>query len=213
MKTEDLIDMLASGPDVRVHRRPVRASVVPVALGVTASAAIMLAVLGMRQDLALAAMQTPFLTKLTFSCALAVAGWAAVRRLSSPGARTALLPLWLALPVVLLWTLAASALLQAAPDERAELFWGDTWRYCPWLIALMSLPILAGVLQAMRGRAPTQLRAAGAAAGCAAGAAAATVYCLHCPEASAVFVGVWYLLGMLLPAALGALIGPRVLAW
>lgn len=65
----------------------------------------------------------------------------------------------------------------------------------------------------MRARAPTRLRLAGAAAGLAAGAVGAPVYCLHCPELSAVFVGFWYLLGMLIPAALGALLGPRVLAW
>jgi len=65
----------------------------------------------------------------------------------------------------------------------------------------------------MRAWAPTRLRLTGAAAGFAAGAIAAVVYCLHCPEMSEVFVGAWYLLGILLPAALGALIGPRALAW
>jgi hypothetical protein len=53
---------------------------------------------------------------------------------------------------------------------------------------------------------------AGAVAGLASGAAAA-VYCLHCPEMSAAFVGFWYLLGMLVPTVAGALLGPRVLAW
>ncbi|MDQ2821723.1 MAG: DUF1109 domain-containing protein, partial [Pseudomonadota bacterium] len=39
------------------------------------------------------------------------------------------------------------------------------------------------------------------------------VYCLHCPEMSPVFVGTWYVLGMLVPALAGALLGPKVLAW
>jgi hypothetical protein len=39
------------------------------------------------------------------------------------------------------------------------------------------------------------------------------VYCLHCPEMSPAFVGFWYLLGMLVPTAMGAVLGPRVLAW
>jgi hypothetical protein len=105
------------------------------------------------------------------------------------------------------------ALLQAAPETRAVLFWGSTWRYCPLLIALISAPLFAAMLTIMRSRAPTQLRIAGAAAGFAAGAATAAVYCLHCPELSIVFVGFWYLLGMLIPAVIGAAIGPRVLAW
>jgi hypothetical protein len=57
------------------------------------------------------------------------------------------------------------------------------------------------------------LRAAGAVAGLAAGAFAATVYCLHCQEVSALFVLTWYSLGILLAASVGALLGPRLLRW
>lgn len=213
MKTDDLIDMLASGPDVGVAARPARASLLPLCAGLLASTFIMLAVLGLRPDLGQAEMLPAFWLKLGFSAALAWAGWLAARRLSAPGARTAWLPLCLGAPVLLIWCAAGLALLQAAPAARAELFWGSTWRYCPLLITLMALPVFAAALRVMRGLAPTRLRLAGAAAGLASGAAAAAVYCLHCPEMSAVFVGFWYLLGMLIPAALGALIGPRVLAW
>jgi hypothetical protein len=30
---------------------------------------------------------------------------------------------------------------------------------------------------------------------------------------TAPFIGVWYLLGMLIPSAVGALLGPRLLRW
>ena len=50
-------------------------------------------------------------------------------------------------------------------------------------------------------------------AGFAAGATAALVYCLHCPEQAAPFLGVWYLLGMLIPTATGALLGDKLLRW
>ena len=46
-----------------------------------------------------------------------------------------------------------------------------------------------------------------------AGAIGALVYLLYCPEMAPPFLLVWYTLGMLLPAALGALVGPRVLRW
>ncbi|MBL7372919.1 DUF1109 family protein, partial [Escherichia coli] len=42
---------------------------------------------------------------------------------------------------------------------------------------------------------------------------AATVYCIHCPEVSAIFVLTWYSLGILLAASIGALLGPRLLRW
>jgi len=45
------------------------------------------------------------------------------------------------------------------------------------------------------------------------GALGALVYTLHCPELEAPFLGVWYVLGMLIPAVLGAIVGPRVLRW
>jgi hypothetical protein len=61
--------------------------------------------------------------------------------------------------------------------------------------------------------APTRLRIAGAAAGFAAGAAGALVYTLHCPEMAAPFLGIWYVLGMLIPTAVGAALGPSLLRW
>lgn len=213
MKTDDLIAILASGADVRVAARPLRATVLPLAAAVLASVLLMLLLLGVRADLAQELAMPAFWIKVVFSAGLAAAAWLAVRRLSLPGARVAALPWSLAAPVLVLWCVAGWSLLAAAPDERAGLFWGASWRYCPLLIALLSLPLLAATLRMMRSLAPTRLRLAGAAAGLAAGAVAALVYCLHCPELSAVFVGFWYLLGMLIPTALGALLGPRVLAW
>ena len=54
---------------------------------------------------------------------------------------------------------------------------------------------------------------AGAAAGLLAGATGALAYALHCQEMEAPFLAIWYLLGMLIPAALGALAGRWLLRW
>jgi hypothetical protein len=213
MKTEDLIVMLSSGPDLHVATPPTRATVLPLLYGVLASLLLMLATLGVRHDLLLAALLPAFWLKLQFAAALAWAGGLAAARLAKPGSSTAMLPVYLGLPLLLLWAVAGVMLWRATPEQAAALFWGSTWRVCPLLIGLLSLPIFVAAIRIMRAWAPTRLRLAGAAAGFAAGAIAAVVYCLHCPEMSGVFVGVWYLLGMLLPAALGALIGPRALAW
>jgi len=53
----------------------------------------------------------------------------------------------------------------------------------------------------------------GAAAGWLAGAVGACVYSLHCPEMAAPFVAIWYVLGMGMSAALGALAGRHWLRW
>jgi hypothetical protein len=69
------------------------------------------------------------------------------------------------------------------------------------------------LLAAVHSLAPTRLRLAGAGVGLLAGALGALVYTVHCPEFAAPFLAVWYVLGMLIPAAVGALIGPYVLRW
>lgn len=213
MKTDDLINMLASGPDVAAPKIPVRRFALLIALGVLASIAIMMMTLGLRPNMLELAMLPAFWIKMAFVVALAGTGWITVTRLSTPGVRTAMLPALIAAPIVLIWLAAAATLMNATPDERATLFWGDTWHYCSWLIAILSLPIFIAVLKVMRELAPTRLRVAGAGAGFAAGAAATLVYSFHCPEIEAPFIGFWYLIGILIPTGIGALIGPRVLRW
>jgi hypothetical protein len=78
---------------------------------------------------------------------------------------------------------------------------------------MLSAPIFIAAFRVMKELAPTRPRLAGAASGLLAGATGATVYCLHCTEMSAPFLGVWYLLGMLIPAAVGAIAGHKLLRW
>ncbi len=108
------------------------------------------------------------------------------------------------------WALAAFVLIDAEPPARAGLVLGRTWAACLFSIALLSIPAFIAHLWAMKGLAPTRLRLAGAAAGFASGA---LVFTLRCPELAAPFLGIWYVMGMLIPTAVGALIGPRVLRW
>ena len=77
----------------------------------------------------------------------------------------------------------------------------------------IALPPFVAAMWAMRGMAPTRLVLSGAAAGLLAGAIGAAVYALYCPEMEPVFLGIWYLLGMLVPAAIGAALGRWILRW
>ena len=88
-----------------------------------------------------------------------------------------------------------------------------TWKSCSRSIAIVAMPVFAGVLWAMKGLAPTRLVLADASAGLLAGAVGTVVYALHCQEMAAPFVFVWYGAGMLLCAAIGAALGPKVLRW
>ena len=154
-----------------------------------------------------------FWMKWTYTISLGIGAIVMVARLARPEP-VRLRRFWpVALPVVLLAILAALEMAHAPAGDRLAMWLGHTWRRCPWVVLMLSAPIFAGLLWSFRRLAPTQLRAAGAAAGLAAGAWGATVYCLHCPEVSAAFVLTWYTLGMSLAAAVGALLGPRLLRW
>jgi hypothetical protein len=134
-------------------------------------------------------------------------------RLSRPGVRAGTARLAPLAPILVLWVLAIIALAAAPAAERSALIFGSSWRVCPLNITVLSLPVLVGALIALRTMAPTQLVAAGAATGLLAGGVGTAVYALHCPEVDAPFLAIWYVLGALLPVAIGALVGPRVLRW
>ena len=154
-----------------------------------------------------------FWVKLAFPAAVAVGGLLVLVRLSRPGMPLGRTPVAIAVPVAAIALLAVAALVAAAPDERMALLAGSTLQYCLATIPMLSLPVLATVTWAMKGLAPTRLALAGGAAGLFAGAVGGLVYALHCPEMAAPFIAVWYSGAMLIPAAVGALLGPLVLRW
>jgi len=213
MRTDELVTLLATGVEPVDPRAPVRRAALAAGAGVLVAAIAMALWLGVRRSL-VQDLAVPMLwAKFAFVAWLAAAAWLATLRVARPGARLARIPGALLAPVLSMWVLAGIALAGADAPHRAELFFGQTWTACPFNIAALSAPIFAAALWGMKGFAPTRLRLAGAAAGLFAGAAGALVYAFHCPELAAPFLGVWYVLGMLAPAAAGALIGPRVLRW
>ena len=213
MKTDELIAMLASGAEA-VEPHPLRRRfALALGWGAFGTTLLMAILLGVRPDIAEAARLPMFWVKLAFPAALLAGALLATVRLSRPGVRLGRVPAAIAAPVLAVWLLAAIVLLGAAPAERPQLVFGETWVYCPFIIAALSVPPFGALLWAMKGLAPTRLALAGAAAGLLAGAVGALVYTLHCPEMESPFLAVWYLLGMLIPTAVGAMLGPRLLRW
>jgi hypothetical protein len=213
MKTDDLIAMLATGGGATVAGAPRRRFTHALGWGGFGALLLMAVLLGVRSDLPRMALEPMFWTKLAYCTALAAAALALATQMARPGARAVCVAAALAVPLLAMWLLAAIALSGAAGSEREALVFGATWRACLFNIALLSLPLLAALLWAMKGLAPTRLALAGAAAGLLSGSAAALIYSLHCPELGAPFLGIWYPLGMLMPAAAGAIAGPRLLRW
>jgi len=213
MKTNDLVTMLATGPAPGNAHAPTYRFVAAIGWGALGASLLMAILLGVRHDFADAMLRPMFWVKLAYVISLATAGLLALSRLSRPGARLAGAGLALATPVLLMWSIAAIELAAVDAAERGTLVFGRTWASCPMLIAALSVPTFAAMAWATKGFAPTRLRLAGAAIGLASGGIAAVIYSLHCPEMAAPFLGLWYLAGLLIPAALGVLSGPLLLRW
>ena len=213
MNTDDLISLLATGVEPVDARAQARAVLVAVSAGLLLAAALMAGLLGVEPTLAAEARLPAFWARELFCLAVATSGLVCLRRLAHPGMRTGWTGPASALPAALLWLLAAAVLMQTAPEQRMATVLGHTARVCSLLIALVSTPVFVALVWVLRRFAPTRLRLAGAVAGWAAGGAGALVYTLHCPELAPPFIAVWYVLGMLIPAAAGAWLGPRLLRW
>jgi hypothetical protein len=154
-----------------------------------------------------------FWIRFGFLAALGAISWALMSRLGKPG-YAASVKVWpLSIPFVLLWLLASYLVLSAPPEQRMGMILGSTWKICAPYIALLSVPIFIASVWIIRQFAPTRLRLTGAVLGLFSGALAALIYSLHCPELAPSFIVVWYSFGMAIPAAVGALLGQRLLRW
>ncbi len=213
MTSEELIETL-----VRRHRptsrmAPLRRLAPGLLAGALASILGVGLVLGFRPDLWLAMQGPAFWLKGAYTATLAALALGASVRLARPDPGP-LSRLWLlALPALAMVSAGIVELAQAPASRWPSLWLGRSWPVCSLDVFMVSLPVLAGLFPAFRRLAPTHLRTAGACAGLAAGALGASIYGLHCTEASALFVLTWYSSGMILTAALGALAGPRLLRW
>lgn len=213
MNTNDLIQSLVEDlrpvPRHAIGRR--------IAAGMVAGGLVTFLVvalgMGFRPDLWIAMHGWAFWMKWGYTISLGGCAVAATAKLARPDTQS-LRWLWIiAAPVLVLAIIGASELAHTPSSQWLSMWLGASWKVCSRSVFLLSLPIFVGLLWAFRKLAPTRLRVAGATAGLTAGAWAATLYCLHCPEVSAIFVLTWYSLGIGLVAAIGALLGPRFLRW
>ena len=213
MRTDDFVAILATGTQPVAVSAGRQRITIALSCGALGSLLLMMIWLGVRRDIASAALLPMFWVKLAFPAAVLAGALLSAQRLSRPGVRLGHALLWTAVPAIAMWLLAAWVLQSAAPASYGRLIFGVSWQVCPLYIATLSLPPMLAVWWALRGLAPTRPALAGAAAGLAAGATGALAYALYCPEMAAPFLSIWYLAGMLIPAVVGAALGPLLLRW
>jgi hypothetical protein len=212
MKTDDLIAILAD--DLQPARRGMvtRWLLIGLAVGAALSVAVMMLTIGPRPDLDAAMRLKAFWMKFLYTLALGVLGFVILARQARAGMDARGATMALAGPVAAL--IVAAGVEMSAPNANvAGMVMGTTWTVCPWLILMLSLPLTLCLMLALRQLAPTRLALAGGAAGLLGGAIAATIYGFHCPEMAAPFLLIWYTLGIIVSAGVGAVLGPKLLAW
>jgi hypothetical protein len=212
METEQLIRSLAA--DIMHRPRPVG---FVLALGLLVAAPVSLAMfasaLGVRPDV-MTAIHNPFFgLKFVVTLTLAAVAIAVSLHLSRPEVS---LKGWWWLLLVPVGILAAGIASEMMVPQRLPMMVrliGNNSRICLTAIPLMSLPLLAGALIALRHGATTRPAAAGAIAGLLSAGLGATLYASHCSDDSPLFVAAWYTLATALVTAIGALIGAKLLRY
>lgn len=182
-------------------------------VGIVLSAIIMLAWLGPRPDMMEAPGTMMFWTKFAYTTSFAVLGGIAALNLARPGGRLRRQLIILAILVLLVGAGGLVQMVLMGPDQMERLVMGGTALRCPFYIVALATPIYVAVIFAMRRAAPTNPTLAGFAAGLFAGGAGVWVYAFHCTESGMPFIAIWYTVGVLATALLGAAIGRFALRW
>lgn len=211
MDTNDLIRTLAA--DNGTHERSVgHLLLAALVLAVPVSTLMFLAGLGVRPDV-MTAMRNPlFDLKFIVTMALATVAIVVSLHLSRPEASLGRWAWLLAVPFGLLGVGMIGEMTMM--PHRAPMpvrMMGSNSRLCVVAIPLLSLPLLAAALFALRRGAPSRPAVTGAFAGLLSAGLAATLYAAHCTDDSPLFVATWYSLAALIVAAIGAFAGSRVL--
>jgi hypothetical protein len=213
MKTDDLIAALSAAAEPVTERTQRRRLAPPVLIGIAVAFALASLWLGLA-PMNVAAIQPGFWLKIGYSIALGGLGLVLAARLARPGGRIDIVLVGGAAALVaLILIVGVMQLAQTDPESRMPVMLGHSWSLCPWLIVTVAAPIYLALAVVLRGFAPTRPGLAGAAAGLAAGGIGAAVYALHCPEYAPAFIALWYTAGIVVSAALGGLIGSRLLRW
>jgi len=203
MTSERLIETLAAGL-APVRRRSVpRELLLLGAIGLV-ELALLLVALGARPDLTTVMMRPFFWWKLGTMAVLAAIGLVTALRsfdpASSPrpGLRRATIAVGVAL--ALGWLLDATH--RSTLSLAARMQWQDGLR-CIAMMALLSLPMIAGLALLMRRSAPTDRAGTALAAGVAGAGWGAFLFVFVCPHDDPLYVAIWYLGGCSLVALVG----------
>lgn len=210
MKTDDLLSVLAADtvPQQTVGQRMWRA--LPLALAVSLAAFILF--WGLRSDI-VAALGSVVVLKTVLPALLLVLAGGLAFALVHPGLRSGLRFAALGLFVATLAVALVIMIARAGLSGLTGALFTPSLLVCLLSIPVLALPVLGAAFWALSAGATLRPRLSGALAGLMAGGASASVYSLYCDQDAALFVLPAYSAAILFVGLIGALAGPRLLAW
>jgi hypothetical protein len=211
VKTVQLLDFLARGVDPAEKPRWRRRLAITVLTGLVVAVLLVAIGLGVRPDIGAARM--PVMMKALFAALAAAVMLPLTVQLMKPGRALGWRLGAVAVFVAMCAVATFIALMGEMPERRMESWMGGAVPWCVVLIPILAAPTAALLLWLMRDFAPTRLALAGAAIGAFAGGVGAMAYAMYCPTDSVAFVTTWYTVAIAVCAALGALVGSKILRW
>jgi hypothetical protein len=207
--TDDLIHSLASTAGTRRSSASLEAALAVTGAASLACALLLLfSVIGIRQDFADMAVRMPFAFKVVYAGALMVGASVVALYAATPGSSAT--ALYALSPAVIL--LACGVIF----DPTGFPIMGRTdaaVAICVGRILFLSLPAMILAFAFMRKAAPTRPLFAGAVIGMLSASVGALAYTLACRNDGTAFVAIWYAAACAIMAAVGAMMGHRVLRW
>ena len=207
--TDDLIHSLASTAGTR-QRCPSLQAALAVSGAASLACALLLvfSVFGIRQDFSDMAVRMPFAFKVAYSGALMAGASVVALYAATPGASAT--ALYALLPAAIF---LACGVMFDPTDFPIMGMTSTAVAICVGRIVFLSLPAMILTIVSMRKAAPTQPLFAGAVIGALSASVGSLAHTLACRNDGTAFVAIWYTLSCAIMAAVGAIVGHRVLRW
>ena len=214
MRTHELINTLVADHAGQPGPKSVGYGLVMAIIGGLAiSSALFSLTLGLRPDFISALGTWRYDLKLGVSLVLMIAATWVALRLSSPTTTSLSAMRALLVPVLLLLAAVVYELITIPASAWPSSAIGVNGVMCVASIISLSVLPLTATIYALRQGAPTSPAVMGAVGGLLAGALGATVFAMHCPNDSPLFVAIWYALAIGLMAMFGLVVGKHALRW
>lgn len=213
MKTDDLISAIVA--DNATVAPPIgRVIAAAFGLGIVLAALEFASMLDVRADFAYAITHEPrFIFKFLFTLGLAIPAGLLVLRYARPDGSGGSVKNLIFVPLALLVIAVAVEMAVVPQDHWALSAVGSMPGACMKYIPLLSIAPFIALFAALRYGATASPVAAGAAAGLVSASIGAALYASFCVDDSPMFLAIWYVGGIALVTALGAIFGRLMLRW